>query len=80
MLRTTGCRPSLASKLVGGGYGGNQRRDVATSRGCVEANQLRVERVTVRSIFEELVYFAPTEWIGYIYLEVVYEVVITLYK
>jgi hypothetical protein len=46
--------------------------------GCIKAKQLRVERVGVRSKSQELVQLPPAKWIGYMYLGVVYEVVITL--
>jgi hypothetical protein len=69
MLRTASFRPSLASKLGGGGSrrGGTWHHH----EGCIEAKQISVERVVVRSIFEELVHFAPAKWIGFTYLGVV---------
>jgi hypothetical protein len=39
--------------------------------GCVKAKQLHEECVTVRSTHQELVHFAPHDWIGSMYLEVV---------
>jgi hypothetical protein len=43
-----GFRPSLVLKLYGGGSDRNQRQQVASSGGCVEAKQLCVERMAVR--------------------------------
>jgi hypothetical protein len=39
--------------------------------GCVKAKKLHEECVTVRSTHQELVHFAPHDWIGSRYLEVV---------
>jgi hypothetical protein len=44
-----------------------------------QVKQLREDRVTVRSKFQELVHFAPREWISPMYLRVVLERGITLY-
>jgi hypothetical protein len=53
--------PQNSSPAVPKGTGDGTWRD----RGrCVKAKQLRVKDVAVRSKFQELVHFAPVEWIG----------------
>jgi hypothetical protein len=61
-------RPQNSVVAVPTGIGGGMWRHHG---GCVEEKQLRVERVAVRSISQELVHFAPAKWIGTTYLGVV---------
>jgi hypothetical protein len=60
-LRTTSFRydrvwPQNSSVAVSVGIGGGTWRH---HEGCIEAKQLHVEHVAVRSISQELVHFAP---------------------
>jgi hypothetical protein len=57
-LWKAGFRPSLASKLSGDSSDGNRIGTWSHHGGCVDAKQLCVERVTVRSKLQELVHFS----------------------
>jgi hypothetical protein len=60
--------PQNSVVAVSAGIRGNTWRH---HEGCVEAKQLRVERVAVISKSQELGHFAPAKWIGFKHLGVV---------
>jgi hypothetical protein len=51
---------NLVGVILAGLRGGMWR----CREGCIKANQLRVERVAIRSKSQELVHFTPAKWIG----------------
>jgi hypothetical protein len=60
--------PQISAVAVSVGIRGGTWRH---HEGCAEAKKLCVERVAVRSKHQEMVHFAPAEWIDSMYLCVV---------